>query len=75
MNDNLPPKRPPFFTWVLQELSKPEDVPERMRTYMRLLWLDGASERELSDTFKIPLEWVEVFVRDTSAAEGSRKPN
>ncbi|RZN09658.1 hypothetical protein CWO91_16655 [Bradyrhizobium genosp. SA-3] len=66
MNDNTPPPKPPFFTWVLQELSKPEDVPERMRVYMRVLWLNGTSEREIADTFKMPVEWVEDFVRDTS---------
>jgi hypothetical protein len=65
MNDNLPPPKPPFFTWVLQEINKPEDVPERMRVYMRVLWLNGTSEREIADTFKMPIEWVEEFVRET----------
>jgi hypothetical protein len=63
MNDNTPPPKPPFFTWVLTELSKPEDVPERMIGYMRVLWLNGTSEREIADTFKMPIEWVEDFVR------------
>lgn len=65
MNDNTPPPKPPFFTWVLQEITKPEDVPERMRTYMRVLWLNGTSEREIADTFKMPVEWVEDFVRES----------
>jgi hypothetical protein len=65
LNDNTPPPKPPFFTWVLQELSKPEDVPERMQAYMRVLWLNGTTEREIAKTFKMPVEWVEDFVRRT----------
>jgi hypothetical protein len=55
-----------WFTWVdLDENSQMSDVPMRTREQLRVLWLNGAKVEALAATFRIPEEWVEIFVRDT----------
>lgn len=56
---------PKFFTWVEQDYKTPNEVPERLRKYMRVLWLNGSRPDEIAQTFKVPVEWVEGFVRES----------
>jgi hypothetical protein len=61
-----------FFTWVEEPYFQRADVPDRIRAHMRVLWLNGARVEELAKTFKMPVEWIEVFVRET---DRTTKPN
>ena len=54
----------PFFTWVDEHYNHPTDVPPRIREHMRVLWLDGAKAWTLAELFHVPLEWVDMFVRE-----------
>lgn len=67
-----PSKPPPFFTWILTDIEDQSDVPERMRQYMRMLWLNGVPVEEIAETFKMPIEWVDDFVRE---AERTARPH
>lgn len=55
---------PPFFTWIDQTYAQQADVPVRLRQEMTLLTYFGATPKELSAIFNMPVEWVEDFVRD-----------
>jgi hypothetical protein len=61
------PTQPKFFTWVEETYEHPSQVPERIRAYMQILWLNGTTVEELAKTFKIPVDWIEDFVRASYA--------
>ncbi len=51
-----------FFTWVEDNWTAPDDVPERVRAHMRVLWSDGVTVGQIAETFMVPVAWVEIFV-------------
>lgn len=53
-----------FFTWIEKHYSEPSEVPERVRTFLRTMWLVGSTVQELASAFDMPEEWVEDFVRE-----------
>jgi hypothetical protein len=56
-----------FFTWTEESYTEQAEVPARLQQHMRHLWLRGSSVEELAQIFKMPIEWVDDFVRrDTS---------
>lgn len=55
---------PKFFSWVSQDFKTANEVPERLRKVMRLLWLNGSRPDEIALAFEVPVEWVEDFVRE-----------
>jgi hypothetical protein len=65
-------ERPKFFTFIETVYPEPAAVPERIRNYVRVEWLNGASVEELAKIFNMPVEWVDEFVR---AQYPDTKPN
>ena len=55
------PEKPKFFTFVEGDYAEPADVPERVRVYVRLMFLHGAKAEHLARVFKMPEEWVDDF--------------
>lgn len=53
---------PRFFTWTEDNWPTPDDVPERVRAHMRVLWSDGHKVEAIAELFRVPTPWVEIFV-------------
>lgn len=52
-----------FFTWAEETYPEAAAVPVRVQEHMRYLHLRGATPEQIAQMFKMPVDWVEAFVR------------
>jgi hypothetical protein len=52
-----------FFTWIPDTYPEQAMVPDRLQQQIRDMWVAGATPKELSAIFLMPIEWIEDFVR------------